>query len=239
VSESSGRDPIALNLAAVRSRIERAAQAAARDPASIRLVAVSKTFPPEAVRRAAAAGQVDFGENRIQEALPKMEATADLPLRWHMIGHLQSNKVRRAVGPFACLQAVDSVELLRRLDAVAAETHTLVDVLLQVDLAGEVTKFGAPPNLLGGMLDAAEACTHARVAGLMLLPPYFEDPEGARPFFRRLRTLRDELLQAGRPPAMLRELSMGMSHDFECAIAEGATMVRVGTAVFGPRVAEG
>ena len=229
-------DTVAANLQAVRSRIERAALGAGRSPRDILLVAVSKTFGPERIRAAAAAGQLDFGENKVQEALAKIPALADLPLRWHLIGHLQSNKARKAVGPFALVHSVDSLDLLRRLDRIAAETGRRIEVLVQLDLAGEATKFGLPPEELDGVLDAARDLEHARVRGLMLLPPWFDDPERARPFFRRLRELRDRQLDRGVPPDLLRDLSMGMSHDFEVAIAEGATIVRVGTAIFGRRV---
>lgn len=228
-------DTVAANLQAVRSRIERAALGAGRSPTDIRLVAVSKTFGPECIRAAAAAGQLDFGENKVQEALAKMPALADLPLRWHLIGHLQSNKARKAVGPFALVHSVDGLELLRRLDRIAAETGRRIEVLVQLDLAGEVTKFGLPPEELDSVLDAARDLEHARVRGLMLLPPWFDDSEQTRPFFRRLREIRDRQLDRGVPSDLLRDLSMGMSHDFEVAIAEGATIVRVGTAIFGRR----
>lgn len=228
-------DTIAANLAAVRSCIERAAREAGRDPASVQLVAVSKTFGMEHVRAAAAAGQRDFGENRVQEALSKVEAAAPLGLRWHLIGHLQGNKARKTIGRFTMVQSIDGVELLRRLDGAAREQGATVDILIQVDLAGEPTKYGLPPDELDLVLDEAVACRGARLRGLMLLPPYFENPEATRPFFRRLRELRDELVRAGRPAEALSELSMGMSHDFEVAIAEGATIVRVGTAIFGRR----
>jgi hypothetical protein len=228
-------DAIADNLAAVRSRIERAATRSGRPASSIRLVAISKTFGPEHVRAAHAAGQVDFGENKVQEALEKREALADLNLRWHLVGHLQSNKARKAVGPFALIHSLDGADLLSRLDRAAGEAGQPVDTLIQVDLAGEATKFGAPPAELPGLIEAASRARHVRVAGMMLLPPWSDDPEFARPYFRRLRQLRDEFLARGVPAAMLAELSMGMSHDFEVAIEEGATLVRVGTAIFGPR----
>jgi hypothetical protein len=235
MDEPSLEAVVAANLAAIRARVAAAARRAGRDPGDVRLVAVSKTFGPEAVRAAAAAGQVDFGENRVQEALQKIAATAELQIRWHLIGHLQSNKARRAAGAFASIQSVDSLDLLRRLEAGAAGAGRQVSVLLQVDLAGEATKFGAPPAEVTRMLEAAQAHRHAVVEGLMLLPPLFEEAEQSRPYFRRLRRWRDEWLAAGVPPAMLRHLSMGMSHDFEVAIEEGATIVRIGTAVFGAR----
>lgn len=226
---------ISANLAAVRLRIGRAVARSGRAPDDVRLVAVSKTFGPDSVRAAFAAGQRDFGENRVQEALQKIGQLADLEIRWHLVGHLQSNKARKAVGPFACIQSLDSVELVERLEAEAASRAVSVETLVQVDLAGEATKFGATPDVLEGLLARAAQCRFVRVAGLMLLPPYFDDPEDARPFFRRLRALRDALAQRGVSAAMLRELSMGMSHDFEVAIEEGATIVRIGTAIFGSR----
>ena len=212
-----------------------AAGAAGRDPSSIRLVAVSKTFPIEAVREAYAAGQRDFGENRVQEGLQKIGETTDLTIRWHLLGHLQTNKARKAGPAFAMVQSVDSVELIQKLDAAAAETGRAPELLIQVDLAGEATKFGAPPAEVPRLFEAAGACGAALVVGLMTLPPVPDTPEDARPFFRRLRELRDEWLAAGVPASRLRELSRGMSGDFEVAIEEGATIVRVGTAIFGSR----
>jgi len=212
-----------------------AAGTASRDPSSIRLVAVSKTFPAQAVREAYAAGQRDFGENRVQEGLQKIRETTDLTIRWHLLGHLQTNKARKAGPAFAMVQSVDSVELLQKLDAAAAEAGRTPELLIQVDLAGEAAKFGAPPAEVPRLFDAAGACRAATVVGLMTLPPVPDTPEDARPWFRRLRGLRDEWLAAGVPASMLRELSMGMSGDFEVAIEEGATIVRVGTAIFGSR----
>jgi hypothetical protein len=212
-----------------------AAGTAKRDPSSIRLVAVSKTFPVQAVREAYAAGQRDFGENRVQEGLQKIGETTDLTIRWHLLGHLQTNKARKAGPAFAMVQSVDSVELIQKLDAAAAETGRAPELLIQVDLAGEATKFGAPPSEVPRLFEAAGACRAATVVGLMTLPPVPDTPEDARPFFRRLRGLRDEWLATGVPASMLRELSMGMSGDFEVAIEEGATIVRVGTAIFGSR----
>ncbi len=225
-------DTIAANLAAVRGRLERAARTAGRDPATIRLLAISKTFSAEAVRSAYRAGQRDFGENKVQEALQKREQTADLPIDWHLVGHLQSNKAKRVVG-FAAIHAIDSRELLLRVDRAAVEEGTAPRVLLQVDLAGETTKFGIPETDVAGLIGTELHA--ARLVGLMLLPPYAENPEDVRPWFRRLRELADRLRGEGNPPERLAELSMGMSHDFEVAVQEGATMVRVGTAIFGER----
>jgi pyridoxal phosphate enzyme (YggS family) len=226
---------ISANIALVRDRIARAARAAGRPPEEVGLLAVSKTFSAAHVRAAYAAGQRDFGENKVQEALQKIAETAELEIRWHLIGHLQSNKVKKAAPAFAVLQAIDSVDLVRRVDAAAVEQGTRPDLYIQVDLAGESTKFGAPEADVPGIARAALACRAARLKGLMLLPPWFDDPEHARPYFRRLRELRDRIVEDGIDRAHLRELSMGMSHDFDVAIQEGATLVRVGTAIFGQR----
>ncbi|HSL21527.1 MAG TPA: YggS family pyridoxal phosphate-dependent enzyme [Vicinamibacterales bacterium] len=226
---------IAANLTAVRGRLDAAARAAGRDPASVRLIAVSKTFSLDYVRAAAAAGQQDFGENRVQEALQKVEASTELKIRWHLIGHLQTNKARKAVGPFACIHSVDSLELLRRLEDAAAAQGAHPDILVQVDLAGEATKFGAPPEEVRQIVREAARCRALRLVGLMLMPPFLDDPEQVRPYFARLRGFRDELARGDAGAASLHELSMGMSHDFEVAVQEGATMVRIGTAIFGRR----
>ena len=228
-------ETIAANLHSVRSRIAAAARRAGRDPSEIRLIAVSKTFGADHVRAAWAAGQRDFGENKVQEALQKTAVTADMEIRWHLIGHLQSNKARKAVAAFACIHTVDSVELLRKLDAAASEHGASPEVLVQIDLAGETTKFGAQAADARRILDAALGAAAVHAGGLMVIPPWNEDQEQTRPWFVRLRTLRDEWLAQGVPPAALRHLSMGMSHDFEAAVEEGATLVRVGTAIFGKR----
>jgi hypothetical protein len=226
---------IAGRLTAIRERIDAAARSAGRDPSSVRLIAVSKTFPLAAIREAWAAGHRDFGENRVQEALRKIDEASDLPIRWHLIGHLQTNKARRAVEAFSTIQSVDSVELLEKLDRMAADAGAAPELLIQVDLAREATKFGAPPDEARRLLDAAGRCGAVRTVGLMTLPPLPDTPEDARRWFRQLRELRDRSMADGVPAAMLRELSMGMSGDFEVAVQEGATMVRVGTAIFGSR----
>jgi pyridoxal phosphate enzyme (YggS family) len=231
-------DGIAARLARVRDRIGEAALRAGRAPSDVRLIAVSKTFPVEAVREAYASGQRDFGENKVQEALQKMDAAADMEIGWHLIGHLQSNKAKKAAARVGWIHAIDSADLLRRVDAAAAAAGRTVEVLIQVDLALEETKHGAPEAAVPGIIDAASGLSAARLAGLMLLPPLVEDPEDARPWFRRLREARDRWVDAGVPLERLRELSMGMSHDFEVAIEEGATMVRVGSAIFGERSAQ-
>ena len=226
---------IARNLADVRARIRKAAQDAGRAATDVHLLAVSKTFGLDHVRAAAAAGQEDFGENRVQEALQKIEGSAELKIRWHLIGTLQSNKVRKAVPRFSAIHSVDSLRLLDAIDAAATDAGTAPELLVQVDLAGETTKHGATEAEAMDIVRAAARCQAARCVGLMTIPPFFEHPEDARPYFARLGDLRATLLKEGLDPALLRELSMGMSHDFEIAVQEGATMVRLGTAIFGKR----
>ena len=231
---------IAPRVAAVRERIARAAGRAGRQPEEITLVAVSKTFPPERVREAFAAGLRDFGENKVQEAEAKVAALADLHaqgLRWHLVGHLQANKARKAAALFDQIHSLDEAGLGLRLEKAAAQLKKTLPVLVQVDLAGEDTKFGMDVDHLFPALELLRGFKSVRVEGLMVMPPYEEDPEAVRPLFRRLRELRDKaraenLLLGG-------ALSMGMSHDFEVAIEEGATLVRVGTAIFGGRGAAG
>ena len=233
-------------LAELRGRIEACARGAGRAPEEITLIAVSKTHGAELVRGAIAAGVSDFGENRVQEADEKIESVgrarpdgAATP-RWHLIGHLQSNKARRAVKLFDLIHTIDSAELIERLDRLCAEEgRAELPVLLQIDLAGEATKTGAREAELPELLAKFERCKQVRLAGLMTLPPFDEDAERVRPFFRRLRELRDELRgRSAFGAAGPGELSMGMSHDYEVAIAEGATMVRIGTAIFGQRAAK-
>ena len=226
---------VATNLQSVRSRLDAAARRASRDPSTIRLIAVSKTFSADHVRAAYASGQVDFGENKVQEGLQKIGDTADIKIRWHLIGHLQSNKARKAASAFACIHSVDSIELLRKLDSAAADAGATPELLVQVDLAREETKFGAAADEARRIVDAGLTLRAARVTGLMLIPPWNEDQEQTRPWFVRLRDLRDSWLADGVPPTALAQLSMGMSHDFEAAVEEGATMIRVGTAIFGKR----
>ena len=230
-----GSDPIFQNLQDVRRRIDAAAQRANRPASSIRLIAVSKTFSADHVRAARAAGQLDFGENKVQEGLGKAAEINDASIKWHLIGHLQSNKAKKAAATFAAIHSVDSVDLVRRIDTAAAEAGTAPELLIQADLAGEETKFGAPEADIPAIADAALACRAARLTGLMIVPPWSDNPEDVRPWFRRLRELRDSLVARGVPAGSLAELSMGMSHDFEAAIEEGSTVVRVGTAIFGRR----
>jgi pyridoxal phosphate enzyme (YggS family) len=225
---------IADRVAAVRERIARAAARAGRKADDVTLVAVAKTHPPERVREAFAAGLRDFGENKVQEAEGKIAALADLAgARWHMVGHLQANKARKAVTLFDRIHSLDDVGLARRLEKAGAEQGRRVRVLVQVDLAGEKTKFGLDQAHLFPALEILRGLKSVRVEGLMGFPPYEEDPERVRPHFRRLREVRDAAL--ARDLLLGRDLSMGMSHDLEVAIEEGATLVRVGTALFGER----
>jgi PLP dependent protein len=230
-------DPAALRarLADVRDRIARAAGRVGRDPATVRLVAISKTFTADHVRAAADCGQIDFGENKVQEALEKMGQTTDLPIRWHLVGHLQSNKAKKAGARFDVVHSVDHTAIAARLDEGASMAGRSIELLAQVDLAGEPSKHGAETTELPALFEAATGLSAARFVGLMLLPPAVDDAEQVRPFFRAVRTLRDELLTRGIARSMLGELSMGMSHDFEIAVEEGATLIRVGTAIFGRR----
>lgn len=226
---------ISKRLEHVRNRIAKAALASNRSPDEIRLLAISKTFDVDHVRAAAIAGQVEFGENRVQEAEYKIKATQDLSLRWHLIGHLQSNKGKKAAKIFDSIHSVDRIEIVQKLEVGAQASGSKLELFVQVDLAGETTKHGAEEQEIREVLDQANACSNLSVVGLMLLPPFSENPENARPFFRRLRSLRDNLIRDGYDSSQLRELSMGMSNDFEVAIQEGATLVRVGSAIFGKR----
>ena len=223
-------------LEAVRRRIALAAGRAGRPVDAVTLVAVSKTFGADLVREAAAAGQRHFGENRVQEGLEKIDALADPSLSGHLIGHLQSNQARKAAAAFRWIESIDSIELLKKVDAAAVEHGAAPDVLVQVDLAHEATKHGADIQAVRDLVTAALDARAVRLRGLMIVPPFPDDPEDSRPWFRQLRELRDRLVSDGTPKDRLSELSMGMSHDFEVAIEEGATIVRVGTAIFGRRV---
>jgi pyridoxal phosphate enzyme (YggS family) len=227
-----------VNVTGVMDRIRAAELRAGRADGSVSLCAVSKTFPPEAVVEAAAAGVTTVGENRVQEASdkrPAVEAMGATGLRWHLIGHLQSNKVRRAVEIFDVIETLDSVELVDRVDRIAGELGRTIDVLVQVDLGHEPTKSGADESDVPAIVERTARAENLRLRGLMTVPPLLDDLELVRPYFRRLRELRDRLnaeLTLDRP---LVDLSMGMSHDFEVAIEEGATIVRVGSAIFGAR----
>jgi pyridoxal phosphate enzyme (YggS family) len=222
-------------LETVRRRIALAAVRAGRPADAVTLVAVSKTFGADLVREAAAAGQRHFGENRVQEGLDKIEALADPTLSWHLIGHLQTNKAKKAAAAFGWIESIDRLEVLRKVDAAAAESGTAPAILIQVDLAHESTKHGAHASAMRDLVAAALDARAVRLRGLMIVPPFPDNPEDSRPWFRQLRELRDSLVADGVPADRLAELSMGMSHDFEVAIEEGATIVRVGTAIFGRR----
>lgn len=220
----------------VLSRIEDAARRAGRDPSDVTLVAVSKTHTVERVHEAATAGISDFGENKVQEAEGKITSIAREGIRWHLIGHLQSNKARRAVRLFDLIHTIDSAPLVERLERICAEQQRArLEVLVQVDLAGEAAKSGVSIEELPSVFAALERCERVRCRGLMALPPFEEDAERIRPYFSSLRRLRDTWRARGYFGESEGELSMGMSHDFEAAIEEGATIVRVGTALFGAR----
>jgi PLP dependent protein len=233
---AQGSDELRGRLAEVRRQIGKSARACGRDPDEVKLVAVSKTHPPDALRVAIEAGVSDFGENRVQEADVKIEELGRQRARWHLIGHLQANKARRAVALFDLIHSLDSVALALRLDRLCAELNRAqLPLLVQVDLGGEATKSGINERDLPELIETIRDCSHLRLMGLMTLPPFFDDPEMARPFFRRLRGLRDEFKEKGLFREEPGELSMGMSHDFEVAIEEGATLLRIGTAIFGER----
>ncbi len=224
------------NLADVRQRIAQAALRADRDPLEVKLVAVSKTHPAATVRNAIEEGITIFGENKVQEAEPKIAELDREAAEWHLIGHLQSNKARRAVQLFDVIQTVDSIELAERLERICIEDdRDELSVYVQVDLAGEETKSGIPERDLPELAAYMKTCKCLQFNGLMILPPFFDDAEATRPFFKRLKIIRDNLASQNAFANGYGELSMGMSHDFETAIEEGATMVRVGTAIFGKR----
>jgi PLP dependent protein len=225
-------NPIAQNLKSVRAAIMAAAQQAGRDPDSVRLVAVSKTVDLSLLQAAIDAGQNLFGENYLQEAREKI-AVLGSQVSWHLVGSLQSNKARGAVELFDLIHAVDRLRLAQALDAAAARQSKVQDVLIQVNQGGEATKSGVDPEAAPALLQEVARLPYLRVLGLMTMPPWFPDPEMARPYFRALRELRDRLQDLSGLP--LTELSMGMSGDFAVAVEEGATLVRVGTAIFGSR----
>jgi pyridoxal phosphate enzyme (YggS family) len=223
---------LAENLAAILARIETIARKHGRKAGEIQLVAVSKTNPPEAIREVFAAGQRAFGESRVQEALPKLDA---LPpeIEWHFIGHLQTNKIRKVVSRFALFHGVDNQNLALQMNRIAGELGVTASVLLEVNVSGEESKFGFDPKTLPAAMEVLLPLPFLRIQGLMTMAPYSDDPESARPYFAKLRELRDRL--AEETGNLLPHLSMGMSGDFEQGIAEGATIVRVGSAIFGER----
>jgi len=230
------REDLLARLGAVRKRVEIAAQRSNRATNEMTLIAISKTHPSETLRAAIDSGISDLGENRVQEAEAKIVELGRNAARWHLVGHLQENKARRAVNLFDIIHSLDSVSLAERLDRLCeTEGRDQLPVLVQVNLGGEESKTGVYRADVPALLDALAECQRLRLIGLMTLPPYFENAEAGRPFFKTLRELRDQLLAEGRFGSGKGELSMGMSHDFEIAIEEGATMIRVGTAIFGER----
>jgi hypothetical protein len=228
---------IARNLEAVRERIAAAARRAGREPASVTLVGVSKTVDAPRILEAVEAGLLDLGENRVQEARDKAPRLPER-IRWHLVGHLQGNKAAHAARLFQVIHSIDSVEILGRLDQAAGRDGRRIEALVQADLAGEPAKSGVKEDGLDEVLECASSCKSVAVRGLMILPPYDPDPERSRPYFRRLRRLL-EGARARHGALRLDELSMGMTEDFEVAIEEGATMVRIGRALFGERPGKG
>jgi len=226
---------VAENIEHVQQRIRRACDRSGRAPADVRLIAVSKTMPAECVRQAYAAGLREFGENRVQEAAAKRQALSDLDAVWHLIGHLQSNKAKQARQLFDWIHSVDSLPLAEKIDRSAAAPGRKLPVLIEVHLGEEAGKFGVEEDDLVRLAEQVGALPSLELRGLMTLPPFFDNPEDVRPYFRRLRELAARIEARNLPGVSMRELSMGMSHDFEVAIEEGATIVRVGTALFGAR----
>jgi len=225
---------IAENLAKVKERIKAAARRGGRSPEKIRLVAVSKTVDPERIRQAVEAGVESLGENYVQEAQKKIEDLGH-QVAWHFIGHLQTNKARVAVRLFDFIHSVDSLKLAAELSRAALQQKKILPVLFQVNLGGERTKFGAEEKEVFRLLEQVSSLAGISIRGLMTMPPFFEDPEMSRPYFQALKNLGGEIDRRKIPGISMEELSMGMSNDFEVAIEEGATLVRVGTAIFGPR----
>jgi pyridoxal phosphate enzyme (YggS family) len=229
---------IAKNVAEVRQRIAAAARRAGRNPEEIALLAVSKTFPPERIREAYDAGLRMFGENRVQEFTGKAVALGDLDdAEWHMIGHLQSNKAAAAAAAFASIDSLDSLKLAEKLNASAEKLGKKISVLIEVNVGGEAAKSGVAPDSdeLENLLNAAPTLERLQFRGLMTVPPFADDAREARAYFKKLRSLRDRIAAQCLPAIHMGVLSMGMSHDFEIAIEEGSTCVRVGTAIFGER----
>lgn len=231
---SSGED-VATRLARIRERVAEAALRAGRRPEEVRILGAAKGQSPEKIREAAAAGLTLVGENYVQEAERKKRELTDLPLSWHLIGPLQKNKARKALGLFDLIETVDRPEIARRLSNLAREAGRVLPVLIQVNIGREKNKAGVLPEDLEDLIRFVAELPNLHLKGLMTLPPYREDPEEVRPYFRKLRELRDKVRDKLNLYD-LSELSMGMSHDFEVAVEEGATIVRIGTALFGPRV---
>jgi pyridoxal phosphate enzyme (YggS family) len=229
------RDGLGERLANIRSRIIQVLERSNRPTDDVTLVAISKTHPASTIKEIIKLGATDLGENRIKEAETKILEVGKDTVRWHLVGHLQANKARRAVKLFDVIHSLDSIELAKRLDRLCEEERAQVSVLIQVDLGMEDTKSGVSESDLAAVAGYVSKCEHLKFAGLMTLPPFFEDVELVRPFFQKLASLRDQLADQGMFPDSRGELSMGMTHDFEVAIEEGATIVRIGTAIFGER----
>ena len=233
---AAAADALETRIAEVRQKIAAAVRKSGRTAESVRLVAVSKTHPAAVVSQAIELGLTDFGESRVQEAEDKIATVGRSNARWHLIGHLQANKVRRAVNLFDVIHSLDSISLAQRLERACIESgREELQVLIQVDLAGETTKAGIAVAELTELAKVVNDWSRLKLKGLMTLPPFFDDSESVRPFFRRLKDLRDELQAGELFAANSGELSMGMTHDFEVAVEEGATLLRVGTAMFGQR----
>ncbi len=230
------QEQLAARLKAIQARIAAAAKNCRREADEVRLIAISKTHPASAIKKVLEFGALDIGENRVQEAEGKISEIGREAARWHLVGHLQANKARRAVNLFDFIHSLDSLDLAQRLDRLCEEEgREKLAVLVQVDLGHEETKSGIDESELTHLVEGLGPLHRLELTGLMTLPPFFDDPEQSRPFFRRLRQLRDDLAAQGAFGAGKGELSMGMTNDFEVAIEEGATMVRVGTAIFGER----
>ncbi|HEY2963414.1 MAG TPA: YggS family pyridoxal phosphate-dependent enzyme [Pyrinomonadaceae bacterium] len=227
---------LAARFADVQARIAAAAKGCGRSADEVRLIAISKTHPASLIKELIKLGATDLGENRVQEVEGKIPEVGRTSARWHLVGHLQANKARRALNLFDVIHSLDSIDLARRLDRLCVESgRQSLPLLIQVDLGQEETKTGIDEAELPQLTETLQQLERLELIGLMTLPPFFDDPEQARPYFRRLRELRDELARTRAFGDRLGELSMGMTHDFEVAIEEGATMVRVGTAIFGER----
>ncbi len=226
---------IADNLKTIQDKIAAAAKRAGREPSSVRLIVVTKTVEVERIREAVAAGAVVLGENRVQEAKEKIEKMGSIA-SWHLIGHLQSNKAKYAVKLFDLIHSVDNLDLAKEIDKQAAKNGKVQNVLIEVSIAGEEQKAGVDFGRAVELVKEAAKLRNIAVQGIMTVPPLLDDPEAVRPYFRKLRTLAEDIRKENIPNVNMKELSMGMSGDFEVAVEEGATMVRVGTAIFGKRI---
>lgn len=236
MADTRGAETIARNISILYGNIRKAAERVGREPTAVRLIAATKFVSVDRIRQAIEAGVRIFGENRLQEALPKIEALgSSAGVRWHFIGKLQRRKVKTVVGRFEMIHSVDSVELATEVDRRAAEAGVCQAVLLEVNIGGEQTKAGFTPEGVAEALPTLDAMAHLAVKGLMVMPPPTPEPEGARPYFSRARALATSLARMNLRRIRFGELSMGMSHDYEIAVEEGATMVRVGSAIFGER----